>query len=86
MAPVYLNPHRLVVLPFCCLTPQPLVTIKLRTGGQVPFATAGSPIETVRRLNSRTLLATTALHRLVRITQGHKARAITRRRVVAVSP
>jgi hypothetical protein len=86
LSPVYLDSQRLVVLPYCCQGPQPLVTVKLSSGTYTPFATAGSPIENVRRLNSRTLLATTALHRLVRITQGHKARALTKTKIVAVTP
>jgi hypothetical protein len=86
LSPVYLDSRRLVVLPYCCTGQQPLVAVNLHSGLYKPFATVGSPTENVRRLNSRTLLATTALHRLVRITRGHKARAITKTKIVAVTP
>lgn len=85
-APVYLDPDTLVVLPNCCQSPQPLVAIKVHSGVQAPFAKVGNPIENVRRLKRRTLLATTAVHRLIRITQGHKARAVTKRTIVAIAP
>jgi len=85
-APVFVGPHTLVALLGCCIGSQQLTSIDLDTDAQTPFAQVGSPIENVRWLHGRTLLATTALHRLVRITQGRKAEAVTKLDIVAASP
>lgn len=75
LAPVFLDSDRLVVLTNCCIGPQQLVAVDLRSGARTVFAQLASPVESVRRLRGGVLLAVTALHRLVRLTPG-QARVI----------
>lgn len=70
LAPVFLNPHTLVVLANCCIGRQRLVAVDLGSGARKPFARLSSPVENERRLRSGRILVVTSLHRLVRIAPG----------------
>jgi len=85
VSPVFLGKHKLVVLVHCCST-QLLTAVDLRSDAEKYWAYVGNPPEDIHRLNPNTLLAVTAMHRFVLITQGHRAKAITKRKIVAVAP
>lgn len=84
LAPVFLDRHTIVVLANCCIGRQDLVAVDLRSGVRTPFAQLASPVENVRRLGHGTLLAVTALHRLVRVTPGRVH--VLARGVLAATP
>ena len=71
LSPVFLDRRTIVVLANCCVGRQKLVAVDLRSGSRKLFARISSPDENVRRVGRGTLLAVTALHELVRVTQGH---------------
>jgi hypothetical protein len=84
LAPVFLNPSTLVVLVGCCIGPQRLVAVDLRSGVRMAFARLSSPPESVRRLGRGRLLAVTALHELAIVSRGH-TQVIARGIVVAAA-
>jgi hypothetical protein len=81
-APAFLAAKVLVILTGCCIGPQRLVTVDLRTGETKPFAALGSPVEQVRRIRSRKLLVVSALHVLSVVSRGH-VRVLARRIIAA---
>jgi hypothetical protein len=80
LAPVFLNGHSLVVLADCCIGPQHIVAVDLRSGVRRAFATLSSPPEGIRWLRPGVLLVVTALNELALVSRGHFrviARAVT---------
>ncbi len=84
LAPVFADRNTLVVLTGCCIGPQRLVAVDLRSGRHTSFATLSSPVEQVRRVSTSRLLVVTALRELVVASRGH-VRVIARR-VAAAAP
>jgi hypothetical protein len=81
-APAFLDGKKLVILTGCCIGPQRLVAVDLRTGDSTPFATLASPVEQVRRIRAGSLLVVSALHVLSVVTRGH-VRVLAQRIVAA---
>jgi WD40-like Beta Propeller Repeat len=75
LAPVFLNAHTLVVLADCCIGPQQLLAVDLRSGATTPFAGLSSPAENIRRVRAGLLLTVTALNELALVSRG-RARVI----------
>jgi hypothetical protein len=70
-----LNAHTLVVLADCCIGPQQLLAVDLRSGATTPFAGLSSPAENIRRVRAGLLLTVTALNELALVSRG-RARVI----------
>lgn len=83
-APVFVDRNTLVVQAGCCIGPQRLVAVDLRSGARTPFATLSSPVEQVRRVRSGRLLVVTALRGLAVVSRGH-VRTIARSVVAAAT-
>jgi len=83
-APVFADAKTLVVMTGCCIGPQQLVAVDLRTGNRAPFATLTSPVEQVRRIHAGRLLVVSALHSLTLASRGHVR--VLARRVLAAAP
>lgn len=71
LAPAFLNEDTLIILAGCCIGPQELVAVDLRSGGRTPFANLSSPAENLERLKPGLLLAVTALNELAIVSRGH---------------
>ena len=69
-APAFLNSTTLVVQSGCCIGPQQLTALDLRSGERTSFAMLSSPVEQVRRVRTGTLLVVTALRELVVVSRG----------------
>ena len=84
IAPVFLDRRTLVVLTHCCIGPQRLVAVDLRSGKATRFATLSSPVEQVRGVGASKLLVVTALNELAFVSRGQVR--VVARRIVAAAP
>jgi hypothetical protein len=55
----------------CCIGPQLLVAVDIRSGANTPFAQVAAPPEIIRRLRPGLLLTVTAARKLVLVTREH---------------